>query len=172
MACPYIGQIMAVAFPFVPRGWAQCNGQLLLIAQNTILFDLIGTTYGGDGVDTFALPDLRGRVPLHMGEGTGLDEYDLGQSGGQETHALAVSEMPAHNHLMHGYEGQGDKPYPSGNVVAGGNGVDNHYTDFAIDATLDPRSVGMTGGSQPHSIMQPYLALNFCIALEGIYPQQ
>ncbi len=170
MACTYIGQIMAVAFPFVPYGWAQCNGQLLPIAQNTILFELIGTIYGGDGLSTFALPDLRGRVPLHIGEGGGREEYGLGQSGGEETHLLSVNEMPAHRHPINAYNGAGDRPLPSGNVFSGAS-TDSVFTDAPVSASLDASVMGVSGGSQPHTIMQPYLALNFCIALEGLHPR-
>ncbi len=173
---PYIGQISIFAGNFAPRGWAQCNGQLLSIAQNTALFSILGTTYGGDGRVTFALPDLRGRVPVHMGQGPGLSNYVEGESSGSETVTLISTQMPAHTHLVtcSGSGGASDNPT---NAVPGlatesttRNAV-NSYNPTA-DATMAVNMVQPAGGSQPHENMQPFLVLNFIIATEGIFPSR
>lgn len=160
MSEPYIGQITLFAGNFAPRGWAFCEGQLLSIAQNTALFSILGTTYGGDGRVTFALPDLRGRVPLHPGQGPGLSSYSLGEAAGTETVTLTEAEMPTHSHSMVISTTQ-----PGGTAKA----IEGELTPNPIVA---PNAVGNTGGSQPHPNMQPYLALNYIIALQGIFPSR
>jgi microcystin-dependent protein len=176
MSEPFIGQIMMFAGNFAPKGWAFCEGQLLPIAQNTALFSILGTTYGGNGTTTFALPDLRGRVPIQPGQGPGLSPYSLGQMSGSESVTLIATQMPAHTHAFGAHGGQGDQPSPEGNVPA--VTVDpntqqplNSYSG-TVSTTMAPSSVSLTGGSQPHQNMQPYLCLNFIIALEGIFPSR
>ena len=173
MAEPFLGQIIMFGGNFAPRGWALCDGQLLPISQNTALFSLLGTTYGGNGQTTFALPDLRGRVPLHMGQGPGLSPYTLGQVGGTEAVTLLVNNLPQHTHSLNGNSTGGNQPGPSGNVLAvESTGTSSNYSSNAPNATLSPQAVGSTGGSQPVSIQQPYLCMNFVIALQGIYPSR
>lgn len=159
MSDPFIGQISLFGFNFPPRGWATCSGQILPIAQNTALFSLLGTTYGGDGRTTFALPDLRGRVPIHQGQGPGLSDYVIGQAGGQETITLLESQMPPHTHDLFGVQGTGTT----------GRGVATTPTDVQRNLT-DRMSV--EGGGQPHDNVQPYLTVNYCIALQGIFPSR
>lgn len=168
---PYIGQIMAFGGTFAPQGWALCDGSLLPISQYDALFSLIGTTYGGDGQTTFALPDLRGRAALHQGQGPGLGSYILGQSGGAEAVTLTVSQLPPHGHPVLGHSGAGDNAHPAGAVWAASS--TNLYTaGAAANAAMEATSIAPSGGSQPHDNMLPFLTLNFCIALEGIYPSQ
>jgi microcystin-dependent protein len=174
MAEPFIGQIIMAGFNFAPRNYALCNGQLMSIAQNTALFSLLGTTFGGDGKTTFALPDLRGRVPLHQGQGPGLTNRVMGESSGQETHTLISSEMPMHNHLFATSNVGGAIGTPNGNFLAASSdsNVVSFYRPTSDGSTLNPQSVGLAGGSQPHNNMQPYLVINFCIALYGIFPSR
>lgn len=173
---PFIGQICLFGFNFAPRGWAFCNGQLLSIAQNSALFSLLGTTYGGDGIQTFGLPDLRGRAALHFGQGPGLTPREMGESSGSENVTLLSTQMPAHTHLLQANTNNGSVPLSSGSVIA--NPVDvntdavNAYTTAAPNTTLSPQSVTSAGGNQPHNNMQPYLVMNYCIATEGIYPSR
>jgi len=171
MAEPFLGQLMCVPYNFAPRGWAFCNGQILPIAQTTALFSLLGTTFGGNGQTTFALPDLRGRCPLSSGQGPGLSNYDLGQVGGVESETLTINQMPAHLHPTLIQVSSGQK---LGNVPNASNfGGAQIYTNAAIDSTLNPAgNSGVAGGSQPFELMQPYLVLNWCIALEGIFPSR
>jgi microcystin-dependent protein len=150
---------------FAPQGWAFCDGSLLAIAENDTLFNLIGTTYGGDGQSTFALPDLRGRLPSHQGAG-----YTLAQSFGEETVTLNVSQLPAHNHTPQGSSNAGDKSTPAANVWAAS--ALNQFSSAAPTVTLDPAAVGVTGGSQPHDNMSPFLVINFIISLFGVFPSQ
>lgn len=167
MTTPFLGMIITVGFNFAPRGWAQCNGQILPIAQNTALFSLLGTTYGGNGQTTFALPDLRSRVPVHTGQGPGLSSYDLGQQGGQESVTLNVNEMPLHQHSA-AATGAFATKNPGGQVPAPGGAYGS-----PPDATnMHANMIRPAGGSQPHENVQPYLTINFCIALEGIYPSR
>jgi microcystin-dependent protein len=171
MTTPMIAEIRLFAGNFAPRGWALCHGQILSIAQNTALFSLLGTTYGGDGRTTFALPDLRGRVPVGQGQGPGLSPNSLGQQGGAETHTLTSSEMPAHNHPTQSNKATNDAATtsrPNGKVPAAGGA----YADTSDGSALDPDLIGAAGGSQPHNNMQPHLALNYIIALQGIYPSR
>jgi microcystin-dependent protein len=165
---PFIGMLMLVGFNFAPRGWAFCNGQILSIAQNSALFSLLGTQYGGNGQTTFALPDLRGRVPVHQGQGPGLSPYTIGQVGGQESHVLIVSEMPPHNHLLSSTNAAATTSRPNGAVPAAGGS----YSTTPDGGTMNPQAVGLAGNGQPHNIMQPYLTLSWVIALEGIYPSR
>ena len=166
MSEPFLGEIRAFGFNFAPRGWAMCSGQILPIAQNTALFSLLGTTYGGNGQTTFALPDLRGRAPVHQGQGPGLSNKSLGEQAGQETHTLIVTEMPAHTHSQPASNAEQDTNRPVNAVPARG-GV---YAGSGDGTFMDANT--LAGGSQPHNNMQPYLALNYCIALEGIFPSR
>jgi microcystin-dependent protein len=161
---PYLSEIKIMSFGFAPKGWALCNGQLLPINQNQALFSLLGTTYGGDGRVNFALPDLQARTPLHMGSG-----HTLGERGGEQAHTLAISEIPTHVHTANAANVAGDDPIPTGNFLAQ---VDNLYGPANNLTSLLPATLSNTGGSQAHLNMQPFLTLNFCIALQGIFPSQ
>ncbi len=173
MAEPFIGQIIQAGFNFAPRGYATCDGQILSIAQNTALFSLLGTTFGGDGRVTFGLPDLRGRVPLHQGQGPGLTPRVMGEMSGEENHTLISTEMPMHNHLMNAQSANGAVKSPSNNYLASVQGTNtNIYATTSSGATMNPQSISLAGGNQPHNNMQPYLVINFCIALQGIFPSR
>lgn len=169
---PYVGQITLVAFNFAPVGWAQCDGSLLAISQNTALFSLIGTTYGGDGQTTFALPDLRSRVPLHQGEGPGLSDYNLGQSGGVESVALSSAQIPSHTHQAKCFTGGSHSNSPVGGVWAQASADTPYKALPAATVAMNGGAIGQTGGNQPHENRMPLLALNYIIALEGIFPTQ
>lgn len=171
MSDPFVAEIRIFPFNFAPKGWAFCNGQLMPISQNTALFSLLGTYYGGDGKTTFALPDLQGRAPTHQGQGPGLSDYSLGQSGGEENVTLIQTEIPSHNHQASGAAGSGPTS-PANNTWGAGAGrtPPPTYADGSPNVTMSPLSVAIAGGSQPHNSMQPYLALNFCIAMQGVYP--
>lgn len=165
MADPYLAEIRLMSFVFPPKGWALCNGQLLPINQNQALFSLLGTTYGGNGQTNFALPNLRGRVPIHEGAG-----YSLGQAAGQEFHTITQAEMPMHTHpVAVSSTATGGVASPNGAFLGGGN---NAYRPGPGSTTLNPATVTSVGGSQPHENRQPYLTLSFCIALQGIFPSQ
>lgn len=164
MAQPYVGEIRMFAGNFAPAGWAFCDGSLLPISENETLFQLIGTTYGGDGQSTFALPDLRGRAPLHFGNG-----FILAETGGVEEITLTVSQISAHSHPALATSNPGAQSSPGGNVLARVTGSDVYGTDTPF-ATLAPAAVGAVGGSQPHNNMQPYLCVSFIISLFGIFP--
>jgi microcystin-dependent protein len=168
MTEPFLGELRLFPFNFAPRGWAFCNGQILSIAQNTALFALLGTTYGGNGQTTFALPDLRGRVPISAGQGPGLTSYSLGETGGTETVTLIATQMPAHSHLVNVSNATATSSRPNGNLPAAGGS----YTDPGDGSHFDAATVAPAGGSQPHENRQPYLTLNWCIALEGIFPSR
>lgn len=172
---PYIGQIQAFGFNFAPKGWALCNGQLLSIAQNTALFSLLGTTYGGDGINTFALPNLQGRAPIHYGQGPGLSFYDIGEMIGTESVTLLQSQMPAHNHTLGVSTEPGSSNSPAGKVSAvvidGSESAVNSYGS-TINSTASAQAIGMTGSNNPVPIIQPVIAISYCIALEGIYPSR
>ena len=185
MADPFLGQIEIFAFNFPPKGWATCSGQVLPIQQNQALFSLLGTTYGGNGQTTFGLPDLRGRLAVGWGQGQGLSNYDLGQILGAESHTLVVNEMPAHNHSLNANTttaATSNTDTPSTSVVLGNtagkqSGVANPfalnlYASAAPGGTLDAHSIGVAGGNQPHNNIMPYLTMNFCIALVGIFPSR
>ena len=166
MADPFLSEIRIMSFSFAPRGWAQCNGQLLPINQNQALFSLLGTTYGGDGRVTFVLPDLRARVPIHEGNG-----HTLGERAGEQAHTLLVSELPAHSHFVNVTNGTADQQYPAGTTYwAAGSAFAGFHQNS--NATMDPGIVLPTGGSQAHLNQQPFLTLNFCIALQGIFPSR
>ncbi len=173
MAQPFVGQVLMVPYNFAPQGWAFCMGQLLPIAQNDVLFNLIGTTYGGDGQQTFALPDLRSRVPIHTGQGPGTSNRVLGENGGEEAHTLTQAQMPAHNHVPTAQSNQADQQGPAGNIWAReAMNQDATYSNLPPDQQMRSDLVLNTGGSQPHSNIQPYLAVNFVISLFGIFPSQ
>ena len=174
MAEPFIGQIIQAGFNFAPKGYATCDGQILSIAQNTALFSLLGTTFGGDGRVTFGLPDLRGRVPIHQGQGPGLTLRVMGESSGSETVTLISTQMPMHNHLMSTTNVAGALPTPNGNFLAASSDSTavSMYRPTSDGSTLNPQSIGLAGGNQPHNNMQPYLVINFCIALVGIFPSR
>jgi microcystin-dependent protein len=163
MAEPFLSEIRIMSFGFAPKGWALCNGQFLPINQNQALFSLLGTTFGGNGQTTFALPDLRGQVPIHVGSG-----HTLGEKGGQQAHTVTVSEMPAHIHVLNCTNNDGTTDVATGNVYATAGG--DSYGGFQAPQAMSAQAVGNTGGSQAHTNMQPFLALTFCIALQGIFP--
>jgi microcystin-dependent protein len=165
MAEPFIGEIRVFPFNTVPKGWVRCEGQNLPINSNQALYSLLGTMYGGNGVSTFALPDLRGLAPLHTNQ-----QHPQGQAGGETTHALTVNEMPAHSHTVAASTADGTASTPTGGVWAG-SGSHSLYAN-SPDTGMNPQAVAQSGGSQPHNNMQPSLALSFCIALQGIYPQR
>ena len=164
MAEPFLSEIRLMSFNFAPKGWAMCNGQLMPINQNQALFSLLGTTYGGDGRVNFGLPDLRGRTPIHVGSG-----FTLGERGGEQAHTLTQAEMPQHLHIENVQTANGDQLLPTGTLLAS---AANMYTAPANLTSLDPSTVLPVGGSQPHQNLQPYLTINFCIALQGIFPSQ
>jgi microcystin-dependent protein len=166
---PFVAEIRIFPFNFAPKGWAFCDGQILPLSQNTALFSLLGTTYGGDGKSNFALPDMQGNAPMHPGQGPGLSLHDLGETGGSDTVALLESEIPSHGHAVTASAADGTTGIASGQLVANGVGV-NMYTTTFTGTTLNLNAVGPAGGDQPHNNMQPYLTLNFCIALQGVYP--
>jgi microcystin-dependent protein len=173
MSEPFIGQIQMFGFNFAPRGWAFCDGQLLPISQNTALFSLLGTTYGGDGRTTFALPDLRGRVPIHEGQGAGLSDYRLGQRAGAETTTLSIANLPAHNHAASAAGPAGNANDAIGNIWADDAGVSSAtYSSGAASGTMRADAIGNTGGGQAFDNRQPYLTVNFCIALVGLFPSR
>jgi microcystin-dependent protein len=171
MSDPYIGEIRLFGFNFAPRGWAQCNGQLLAIAQNTALFSILGVTYGGDGRTTFALPDLQGLAPLGEGQGLGLSNRVLGENGGESTVTLINSEMPLHAHLASASTNLGDQASPTNNLWAtGAGGRGQNFYATGADVVMNSQVIGPAGANQPHNNMPPYLTLNFCICLAGAYP--
>ncbi|HEV3057078.1 MAG TPA: tail fiber protein [Vicinamibacterales bacterium] len=190
MSQPFLGMIIIVPYNFAPLGWAFCAGQLLPIAQNTALFSLLGTTYGGDGVQTFALPDLRGRVPVGAGQGPGLSNYSLGQTAGSENVSLTVNEMPAHTHPIalnnlaataNARNAAGNSQTPVGNLPAvEAAGVTATYSNAPANAVMAPGAISVTGtatagaigGGVPVSILSPYQTFNYCIALQGIFPSR
>lgn len=164
MAEPFLSEIRIMSFVFAPKGWAQCNGQLLPINQNQALFSLLGTTYGGNGQTNFALPDLRGRVPIHAGSG-----HVLGEQGGEQAHTLTAQELPTHTHVLGATATDGSLPVPLGGMLAR-SAPGNPYLAPANLTAMHPSSVASVGGSQPHENRQPFLTLSFCIALQGIFP--
>jgi microcystin-dependent protein len=168
MADPFVAEIRIFPFNFAPKGWAWCDGQILPISQNTALFSLLGTTYGGDGKSTFALPDLQGRAPMHPGQGPGLSLHDLGETGGSETVSLLESEIPAHSHALRGSNLNSDSPSPSGNTLARFPNAYQSSTSGLV--AMAPESLTPAGGDQPHNNMMPYLTFYFSIALQGVFP--
>lgn len=169
MSDPFLGEIHLVPYNFPPRGYAFCAGQILPIAQNTALFSLLGTTYGGNGQTTFVLPDLRSRVVVGVGQGPGLSNVILGQVAGSETATLTVDQMPAHGHLASASQAAATTTRPSNQVPAAGPAV---YTGASDGSNLNPAFIRQSGGGQPFGIMQPYLGLNYIIALQGIFPSR
>ena len=171
MSNPYFGEIRLFAGNFAPLGWAFCHGQLVSIAENDALFNLIGTTYGGDGQQTFGLPDLRGRVPIHQGSGPGLARYDLGERAGAETVTLSVAQLPGHSHTLVATSAPASATAgPAGGVLA--TASIKLYGSGAPGSPMAAAAISPSGGSQPHENMAPFLALNYIISLFGIYPQQ
>ena len=170
MSNPYVGEIRIFAGTFAPVEWAFCDGSLLSISENDVLFNLIGTTYGGDGQTTFGLPDLRGRVPVHQGTSFQGNTYVIGQPGGVETVTLTTSQIPAHSHVPQCNNTGGNQPSPAGNVWAA-SGLDQ-YSMTAPSVALDPAAIGSTGGNQPHDNMIPFVTVSFIISLFGIFPTQ
>ncbi len=170
-----------MGFNFAPAGYAMCNGQLLAISQNQALFSLLGTTYGGDGVSTFALPNLQGRVPIHQGNGAGLSPYVIGQVGGTENVTLATGQMPAHSHALGAFNGAGNTSIPTGAFLAQGPSTGSGPNATALDTynpnanatpllNLNAGAIQTAGGGQPHVNIQPYLCVNYIIALQGVFP--
>ncbi|HUB13359.1 MAG TPA: tail fiber protein [Acetobacteraceae bacterium] len=171
MSQPFVGQIIAVGFNFAPVGWHVCDGSLLQISQYDALYNLIGTTYGGDGVSTFALPDLRGRIAIHMGQGNGLSQYGIGQRGGEEQHTLTTQEMGGHAHTLVAANNV-TQASPANNLALGTPTAEQIYGTGGTTTALASRSIGMAGGSVPHENRQPYLGINYIIALYGIFPSR
>ena len=177
MADPFVAEIRIFPFNFAPKGWAWCDGQLLPLSQNTALFSLLGTTYGGNGKSNFALPDLGGRAAMHPGQGPGLSRHDLGEAGGAESVTLLETEIPSHAHGARGSSLAATVDDPAGNVPARplwrasnqfGTGL--AYSVAGSDSTMAPEALAPSGGSAPHNNMQPYLTFYFCIALQGVFP--
>jgi microcystin-dependent protein len=166
MADPFVGEIRIVGFDFNPKQWAPCDGRLLPISQNTALFALLGTIYGGDGKQTFALPNLQGRAPMHFGQGPGLTLRELGEAGGSAQASVSASQMPSHKHGVMMTAAGGEEPTPAGQVL----GANSYYGPASNVVPMLPTALPPAGGSQPHNNMMPYQALNFVIALQGVFP--
>ena len=171
MADPFVAEIRIFPFNFAPKGWAFCNGQLLPLSQNTALFSLLGTTYGGDGKSTFALPNLQGSAPMHPGQGPGLSLHDLGETGGSETVSLLESEIPAHSHSVLAQNAPGNRTNPIGNSFARLSSGNAYIPPAGAPlVAMAAETLPPAGGDQPHNNMQPYLTLNFNIAMQGVFP--
>ena len=172
MADPFVAEIRIFGFNFAPKGWAFCNGQLLPLSQNTALFSLLGTTYGGDGKSNFALPNLQGSAAMFFGQGQGLSEHFEGEASGEEFVTLLDAEMPSHQHALMANSAPGDLPTPSPTTSLARSSPFIYKTPAGAAAPqpLAPQAVGIQGGSQPHNNMMPFLTLNFCIALQGVFP--
>jgi microcystin-dependent protein len=171
MSNPFVAEIRIFPFNFAPKGWAFCDGQILPLSQNTALFSLLGTTYGGDGKSNFALPNMQGNAPMHPGQGPGLSLHDLGETGGSDTVTLLESEIPSHPHALMENTTTGTKSPPQGNSIARVSGATPYLPPTgATLAALSSSAVAPAGGDQPHNTLMPYLTLNFCIALQGVYP--
>ena len=172
MSEPFLAEVRIVGFNFAPRGWAFCDGQILPINQNQSLYSLLGTTYGGDGRTSFALPDLRGRAPMHVGSSNGAAHL-LGQKSGEETHLLSAAEMPQHDHAMYGSTNTANSINPEGNLPAQTPlPVGNLYRSDTVNDKFASAALANVGGGQAHNNMMPYLAINFCIALQGLFPSR
>ena len=171
MADPFVAEIRIFPFNFAPRGWAWCDGQIMPISQNTALFSLLGTTYGGDGKSTFALPDLQGRAPMHPGQGNGLSLRDLGETGGSETVTLLQTEIPAHAHPMSASNQPGEDAAPASEALGRSVGASLYQTNTSANVVqYAPQAVSPVGNDLPHNNMQPYLTMYFNIALQGVFP--
>jgi microcystin-dependent protein len=171
MSNPFVAEIRIFGFNFAPTGWAFCDGQLVPISQNTALFSLLGTTYGGNGQTTFALPNMQARAPMHWGQGPGLSLHDLGESGGTQSVSLLTQELPSHSHSLSvptAAEARADRANAYNNVPA--NPADATYAPNGAPTQMSPQATAPAGSSLPHNNMQPYLTLNFCIALQGVFP--
>lgn len=170
---PFLGQIAFVPYMFVPKNWAECNGQLLPISQNTALFSLLGTTYGGNGTTTFALPDMRGRMLVHNGQAPGgPTTYTMGQTGGTESVTLTVAQMPAHNHTVNAVTAEGNQNVPTGSLPANTKVLDKEYSDTPTDTTMKSTMLNSTGGNQSHENRPPFITLKCIISLTGVFPSQ
>ena len=169
---PFVAEIRIFPFNFAPKGWAFCDGQLLSISQNTALFSLLGTTYGGDGKSNFALPNMQGNAPMHPGQGPGLSLHDLGETGGSETVSLLESEIPSHSHSVVAASNPAllKLPAPTNTLARSQGDIAYQSVTNANVIQMSPNALTPAGGDQPHNNMQPYLTLNFCIALQGVYP--
>jgi microcystin-dependent protein len=171
MSSPFLAEIRIFPFNFAPKGWAFCGGQILSLSQNTALFSLLGTTYGGDGKSNFALPNMQGNAPMHPGQGPGLSLHDLGETGGSETVTLLESEIPAHSHQLKNATLSATKSNPANNsLTKAGSGATPYKATGSAQVTMSGNAIAPAGGDQPHNNMQPYLTLNFCIALQGVFP--
>ena len=171
MSEPFLAEIRMYGFNFAPRGWAFCDGQVLPINQNQSLYSLLGTSYGGDGRTSFALPDLRGRVPVHVGTGDSISPKLLGQKGGAETNKLSLAQLPSHNHRVNSSSGEADTVSPINKVFAEVEGVPAYGADTAL-IPMEPQSITNVGGGQAHENMQPFTTINYCIALQGLFPSR
>ena len=172
MSNPFVAEIRILPFNFAPKGWAFCDGQILPLSQNTALFSLLGTTYGGDGKSNFALPNCQGNAPMHPGQGPGLSLHDLGETGGSDTVSLLESEIPFHSHALmsHGNPPPANAGTPAPTEAIARSSGGSAYTAYANPVTMNDNTLAPAGGDQPHNNLQPYLTLNFCIALQGVYP--
>ena len=171
MADPFVAEVRIFPFNFAPKGWAWCNGQLMPLSQNTALFALLGTTYGGDGKSNFALPDLQGRAPMHPDQGPGLSRHDLGETGGSATVTLLQSEIPVHTHAMNANAFSGNNVSPGSSISLAESTGGNAYAPPSSPQTqAAPEALSPAGGGQPHNNMQPYLTMYFNIALQGVFP--
>lgn len=170
---PFVAEIRIFPFNFAPKGWAFCDGQILPLSQNTALFSLLGTTYGGDGKSNFALPNMQGNAPMHPGQGPGLSLHDLGEMGGAESVTLLQSEIPAHSHgVMAATIDNADSNVPTNNNIGKASTKVFNIATAGSQVQMNPSTIGITGSSLPHNNMMPYLTLNFCIALQGVYPSR
>jgi microcystin-dependent protein len=174
MSAPFVGEIRTVGFNFAPLGWALCNGQLLPISQNVALFSILGTYYGGDGISTFGLPNLQGAGPIGAGQGPGLSQFDLGETGGATAVTLIQAEIPDHTHAINAVSGSGTQNSPAGGVLATahyGRALDQQYgPTSATPVAMSPTALAVAGGNLPHNNLPPYLVVNFIIALQGVFP--
>jgi microcystin-dependent protein len=170
VADPFVAEIRIFPFNFAPRGWAWCDGQLLPLSQNTALFSLLGTTYGGNGKSNFALPDLQGRAPMHPGQGPGLSLHDLGETGGSETVTLLESEIPSHSHALRVFNDVGEDRIPGATEALARSTGGSLYTTAGTLTPMSDQALPPAGGDQPHNNMMPYLTFYFCIALQGVFP--
>ena len=171
MSNPFLAEIRIFPFNFPPKGWAFCDGQILPLSQNTALFSLLGTTYGGDGKSNFALPNMQGNAPMHPGQGPGLSLHDLGETGGSDTITLLESEIPSHSHSVMTFAGQATAATPAPTLgLARSHGLNAYSTTTTGLNPMADQTVAPAGGDQPHNNLMPYLTLSFCIALQGVYP--